>query len=58
VLFVRLDHNARSAWSSRDGADLKDKLMDMAEVARLIGDAKMQATTEKRAAASALPQSS
>jgi hypothetical protein len=38
-------------------AGLTDKLMDMAEVARLIDDAEMRATIQQRAALFALPQS-
>jgi hypothetical protein len=38
-------------------AGLTDKLMDMSEVARLIDDAEMRATIQKRMAALALPQS-
>jgi hypothetical protein len=38
-------------------AGLTDNLMDMADVARLIDDAEMQATIQQRAAALALPQS-
>ena len=38
-------------------AGLTDKLMDMADVARLIDDAEMRAIVQKRVAALALPQS-
>ena len=38
-------------------AGLTDKLMDMADVARLIDDAEMRATIQQRAALFALPQS-
>jgi IS1 family transposase len=38
-------------------AGLTDKLMDMADIARMIDDASMRATIGKRAAALALPQS-
>jgi IS1 family transposase len=38
-------------------AGMTDKLMDMADVARLIDDAEMRATIQQRAAALALPQS-
>jgi hypothetical protein len=38
-------------------AGLTDKLMEMEDVARLIDDAEMRATVQKRVAALALPQS-
>jgi hypothetical protein len=38
-------------------AGLTDKLMDMTEVARLMDDAEMKVTIQKRMAAFALPQS-
>jgi hypothetical protein len=38
-------------------AGLTDKLMDMADVARLIDDAEMRATIQKRSELLALPQS-
>jgi IS1 family transposase len=38
-------------------AELTDKLMDMADIARMIDDASMRATIDKRVAALSLPQS-
>jgi hypothetical protein len=55
---VQLDQDAQGASDDPAmAAGLTDKLMDMGDVARLIDDAEMRATVQKRVAALALPQS-
>jgi hypothetical protein len=53
-----LDQNSQgTSDDSCMAAGLTDKLMDTADVARLIDDAEMRATVQKRVATLALPQS-